>query len=95
MVKVYHAPAPCLHLIDSPAHAFMGRNFVANGELFNKETVNYEFPDATVLAPNQGIAVQCYNPIALDQALLADPTLSICGLFAVGDADTMPVTVVK
>jgi len=93
MVKVYHTPAPCPHLIDSPAHAFMGRNFVANGELFNKETANYEFPDAATILANQGIAVQCYNPIALDQALLADPTLSICGPFAIGDADTMPVIV--
>ena len=93
MVKVYHAPAPCPHLIDSQAHAFMGRNFVANWELFNKETVNYEFPDAATVLANQGIAVQCYNPIALDQALLAEPILSICGPFAAGDADIMPVIV--
>jgi len=93
VVKIYHAPAQCPHLIDTPAHVFMGRNFAANGELFNKETANYEFPDATTMLANQGVAVQCYNPIALDQALIADPALAMCGPFALGDADTMPVIV--
>jgi hypothetical protein len=93
IVKIYHAPAQCPHLIDSATHAFMGRNFVANGELFNKETANYELPDATTVLANQGIAVQCYNPVALDQALIADPALSICGPFALGDPDTVPVIV--
>ena len=93
IVNIYHAPAQCPHLIDTPTHTFMGRNFAANGELFNKEMANYEFPDTATMLSNQGDAVQCYNPIALDQALMADPALSMCGPFAVGDPDTMPMIV--
>ena len=72
IVKIYFAPAQCPHLIDSATHAIMGRNFVANSELFNKETTIYELPDATMVLANQLIAVQCYNLVALDQALIAD-----------------------
>ena len=36
MVKIYHAPAQCPHLIDSTTHAFHGINFVANSKVFNK-----------------------------------------------------------
>jgi len=93
VVKIHHAPAQCPHLIDSPPHPYMGRNFVAYGDLFNKETANFEFPnDATNLA-NMGLPTYCYNHVAIDAALAADPGATIFGPFAITEPDTSAVIV--
>lgn len=93
VVKVHHAPVQCPHLIDTPTHPLMSRNYVAYGDLFNKETANFEFPNDATNLENMGLPSCCYNPVAIDTDLAADPLATIFGPFALNDPDTSAVIV--
>ena len=92
VVKVHHAPVQCPHLIDTPTHPLTSRNYVAYGDLFNKETANFEFPNDATNLENMGLPSCCYNPVAIDTDLAADPLATIFGPFALNDPDTSAVT---
>jgi hypothetical protein len=76
-VRIYHAPSLCPTLVDREPHEWMGRAFISQGDVLNKETAIYELPATYCHLARQGSATRCFEPDIIDGALEDDAALEI------------------
>ena len=87
-VRIYHALAHCPVLPDRAPHEWMGRNFMAHGEIFNRETDTYEQPGGLLDLISRGAALRCLETVQVRAAFDADPAVVVLGPFDNAEPNT-------